>query len=93
MSRSVRKQRLRLTSSAAVELEPGLLLPAGTYTGESTEIGALMLDGEISWTQPEFRMEFSAAELSAMGRKDTKNLLSMKITVTKFVRLGQLVIS
>jgi hypothetical protein len=57
-----------------VEIEPGIILPAGSYAGESREIGVPTLPGQTNWTRPDYLLEFTAKQLAAMGAKNTENL-------------------
>lgn len=89
----VRKQTVRLTASTTIELEPGVVMQPGTYTGERKELGVAMMGGQINWTQPEYTILFSGEQLGKMGMRNASNIISIDYDVTKFVRLGQIKVS
>ncbi len=80
-----RVRPVRLFAKQAVKLERGVVLPPGRHIATKTRNS---LDG-VSWTAPQFAMEFTADQLASMGAK-TGNLISKKIDVTALVRDGQL---
>jgi hypothetical protein len=85
-----RKSIVQLIAAAPVELEPGIVMKAGTYTGEMKQLGLPTMGGQISWTAPEYKIEFDAQQLSHMGMVNVGNLMSIEYDVTKFVRSGQI---
>jgi hypothetical protein len=60
--RRVRTRTVRLEAMEAIELEPGVVLPPGYYAATKTRIGEETIGG-LSWTAPQFSLEFSAAQL------------------------------
>ncbi|KRR12395.1 hypothetical protein [Bradyrhizobium valentinum] len=88
----VRKQSVHLTARSSVELEAGVMMSPGRYVGQSKQLGVATLNG-VSWTQPEYTIEFSGQQLAAMGAKNMSNVISIEYDVTKFVRLGQITLS
>jgi hypothetical protein len=78
-----RVRPVRLFAKQAVMLERGVVLPPGRHTATKTRNS---LDG-VSWTAPQFTMEFTADQLASMGAK-TRN--SKKIDMPALVRDGQL---
>ena len=80
-----------LTAADSVELEPGIIMPAGRYRGTSKRIGVRMLNG-VSWTAPDYSIKFSRQKLAAMGMKNTQGVKSIDWTVTEFVRDGKIVV-
>lgn len=88
----VRKQSVCLTAGTSVELEPDVVMPPGNYRGQSKQLGMATLNG-VSWTQPEYTVEFSGQQLAAMGMKNASNIISIDYDITKYVRLGQITIS
>ena len=79
---------INLTVVVPVEIEPGLEVPAGTYTGKTT------FRGQQNWTEPRYILELTAAQLNALAAaQPTPNLISVEYDVTKFVKLGQIVVS
>lgn len=94
MSERVRKKRVRLTAASPVELEAGVVLPAGSHIGISKEIGVPLLAGEIVWNLPTYAVEFSPDQLAAVGaRNGIGNRVSLEYDVTIFVTAGLLVLS
>ena len=94
MSERVRKKRVRLTAASPVQLEAGVILPAGSHIGTSKVIGVPLLAGEIVWNLPTYVVEFSPDQLAAVGaRNGIGNLVSLDYDVTTFVTAGQLVVS
>lgn len=89
----VRTQQVRLRATDAVELEPGIVMPAGLYPGERKEIGVPMMGGKISWTPPEYSIVFTGEQLLSMGMKTTQNLVSIDWDVTTFVKLKQITVA
>ena len=71
-----------------VEIEPGLEVPAGTYTGKKKT-----LRGQGS-TEPQYVLELTAPQLNALAAaQPSVNLISVEYDVTKFVKLGQIQVS
>ena len=89
MTDRIRSRPVQYVVDEPVELEPGVILPAGTYPGTEKQIGVDLLQG-IQWTNPTYHLELSAADLESCGAKNTRNLLSVEYDVTKFVRLGNI---
>ncbi|WP_454616507.1 hypothetical protein [Bradyrhizobium cenepequi] len=88
----VRRQSVRLDTGMSIELEPGVVMPPGSYRGQSKQLGMATLNG-VSWTQPEYTVEFSGQQLAAMGMQNASNIISIDYNVTKYVRLGQIAVS
>jgi hypothetical protein len=84
---------VRFKVARAIELEPGLVLRPGVYTGTKTRTRVDSIDG-VSWTPSKYKLEFTADQLTSMGASQVKpNLIAKKIDVTKFVRLGKLIVT
>jgi hypothetical protein len=84
-------ERVWLTLSRPVELAPGVLLPAGTYSGKSKRSGAL---SEPRSSKVEYVLEFSAAALRNMGAEPPPAGAHLKeYDVTDFVAFGQMVVA
>ena len=79
-----------LEATQAVELEPGVVLPPGNYTGTETRTGLATASGDVSWTKPEYKIKLTADQLANMGATYTENIIAEEIDVTKFVRSGEL---
>jgi hypothetical protein len=69
-----------------VEIEPGVVLSAGEYSGTKTRTGLLTTKG-VSWTSAEYRLELSAEDLEEMGLNE-RDLVSADYDLTGFVKLG-----
>jgi len=82
--------RVWLTVVRPVELAPGVLLPAGTYSGKSRRIaGSATAAGTV-----EYVLEFSAAALRRMGAEPPPAGAFLKeFNVTEFVTVGRLIVS
>lgn len=89
MSNRIREIPVRLRAKESVEIEPGIIMPAGTYSGISKQLGVYLMNG-LNWTTPEYRIEFQAAQLADMGMQNTANLISCEFDVTKFIRTKQI---
>ena len=85
----VRTTPVRFKVARAIELEPGLILPRGVYTGTKTRTRVDSING-VSWTPSKYKLEFTADQLTSMGAQVKPNLIAKNIDVTKFVRLGKL---
>ena len=92
MTTRVQRRSVRLTAAAPVEIEPGIILPAGIYEGVEKRLGVPLMAG-MSWTPPEYHLELSEVQLVAMGAKPTPNMISTEYDLSKFVRLGQITVS
>jgi hypothetical protein len=69
-----------------------LVLRAGVYTGTKTRTRVDSIDG-VSWTPSQYRLEFTADQLTSMSAKAKPNLIAKNIDVTKFVRLGKVIVA
>jgi hypothetical protein len=79
---------INLTIVVPVEIGRGLVVPAGTYTGNKKT-----LRGQGS-TEPQYTLELTAAQLNVLAAaQPSANLISVEYDVTKFVKLGQIVVS
>jgi hypothetical protein len=87
-----RTRTVTLVAKAQIEIEPGVILPAGSYNSMQKQIRLATLSG-MSWTKPEYMVELSADQLVYMVAKNMENCISIEYDLTKFVRLGQIVIS
>ena len=89
MVRRTRTANALLNVIGPVELEPGVLLPRGTYRGRMRQGGIDTFQG-IVWTDQEFKLEFTGDKLAAMGKSDGARFQSIEYDVSKFVRAGQI---
>ena len=79
---------INLTVVVAVEIEPGLEVPAGTYAGKKKMLR------EQGSTEPQYILELTAAQLNALAAaQPSANVILVEYDVTKFVKLGQIVVS
>jgi hypothetical protein len=76
----------------AIKLELGLILRPGVYTGTKTRT-RVDSSGGVSWTPSQYKLEFSADQLTSMGAQVKPNLIAKNIDVTKFVRLGKVIVA
>ena len=83
-------ERVWLTAAQPVELAPGVLLPAGTYSGKSRRTaGREPQPGKV-----EYVLEFSPVALRKMGAEAPPAGVSLKeYDVTDFVTFGQMIVS
>ena len=86
----VQARAVMLEATHAVEIEPGVVVPPGHYTGTEWRTGLETMSGDVSWAAPQYKIELTADQLASMGTTDTPNLISSDIDVTKFVRTGEL---
>jgi hypothetical protein len=87
-----RIRAMRFEATQAVELGPGVVLPPGAYTGTEKRTGLETLSG-VSWSKPEYWIEFTADQLASMRAQVSPNLPSLKVDVSKFVRSGELAVT
>jgi hypothetical protein len=87
----VQTKKVTFKVARAVELEPGLVLPPGHYTGTKTRTRVDSIGG-VSWTPSKYKLELSADQLTSSRIQTQLNLVSKNIDVTKFVRQGKLTI-
>ena len=83
---------VRFKVARAIELEPGLVLRRGVYTGTKTRTRVDSIDG-VSWTPSQYKLEFTADQLTSMDAQTKPNLIAKSINVTKFVRLGKVIVA
>jgi hypothetical protein len=79
-----------LEAARTVELRRGLVLPPGLYSG--TETYTHLVGSGRDRTASQFKIKLTARQLADMGAEVPTNLISETIDVTKFVRLGQLIV-
>jgi hypothetical protein len=84
----VQTKTVRFKVARAVELEPGLVLPSGSYIGSKTRT-RVDSTGGLSWTPSQYKLEFTADQLTSMK----PNLIAKNIDVAKFVRLGKVIVA
>ena len=84
-------RKVSLTVNAPVEIEGGVVLPVGTYTGEEKKLGVTAWGGQ-SWTKPRYMIPLTAEQLDAMGAQVGAHL-TQGYDVTEFVRRGQILVS
>ena len=85
-------RRVTLSASNNIEIDRGVVLPAGSYAGIERQAGIELID-RTRWREPEYKIEFTADQLASIGASNTANLLSVEYDVTQFVRLGQLTVT
>jgi hypothetical protein len=87
----VQTTAVRFKVARAIELEPGLVLRPGVYIGAKTRTRVDSIGG-VSWTRSQYKLEFTADQLTRMGAQARPNLIAKNIDVTKFVRLGKVIV-
>lgn len=90
MSTKVEKTAVRLQASNDVEIQPGVILPAGLYEGTRKRLGVHFMGG-LSWCAPEYLIELRASQLAEMGASVSGRTISIEFDVTKFVKANQIV--
>jgi hypothetical protein len=90
MSR-VQTKKVAFKVARAIELEPGLILRPGLYTGSKTRTRVDSIDA-VSWTPSKYKLELTAGQLANMNAQIELKLMSKDIDVTKFVRQGKLTV-
>jgi hypothetical protein len=81
--------RISVTARDAVEIEGGLVLPAGLYPGTRTRIG-VALGGGTSWTSPRYKIELTGRQLADIGVPNADHLVTIDFDVTPLVNSGKL---
>jgi hypothetical protein len=92
MSQETRQGDVLLEVRAPVELEPGVVLPPGSYNGTSKETGLHTLQG-VSWTPATYHIELSGDQLAAIGANVVDDLVSTEYDVTRYVQAGMIEVS
>ncbi len=85
-------KRIILSAFNNIEIERGVVLPAGSYAGTEKQVGIELVD-RTRWREPEYKIEFTADQLDSIGASNATNLLPIAYDVTQFVRGGQLTIA
>lgn len=88
----VQTRPVKFKVARGIKLEPGLVLRPGIYTGTKTRT-RVDSSGGISWTPSQYKLEFTADQLARTGAQQKLNLIAKNIDVTKFVRLGKVIIA
>lgn len=85
-------RRITLSAQNSIEIERGVVLPAGNYAGFEGQVGVELVD-RTRWREPEYKIEFTADQIERIRTSSTTNLLPTVYDVTQFVRLGQLTVT
>jgi hypothetical protein len=64
----VQTTAVRFKVARAIELEPGLVLRPGVYIGAKTRTRVDSIGG-VSWTRSQYKLEFTADQLTRMGAR------------------------
>ena len=88
----VQTKKITFKVTRAVELEPGLVLRPGRYTGTKTRTRVDSVGG-VSWTPSKYKLELTAGQLTDSRPETELKLTSKNIDVTKFVRQGKLTVA
>lgn len=89
MAQAARNTEVRYIVSEPVEIETGVFLPAGHYSGMMEERGLETLSKGVVWNSPQYRIELSAEELAGMGRENAAGLHAISYDLARFVTQGQ----
>jgi hypothetical protein len=89
MARKYRSRTVNYWVTEPVEIEPGVTLPVGRYTGLMEEHGYETFQG-VSWTKPRYGLELSAQRLATMGRQNQRDLDSVSYDLAKFIGAGEI---
>src|SRR5271169_4212086 len=89
--RGAQVQRLQtravmLKAKQTVELEPSVVLPSGSYPAIETRSGLETIGGDVTWAEPQYKIEFSTKELAKIGVKGAASRIFVKYDVTMRVR-------
>jgi hypothetical protein len=85
-------RRIILSASSDIEIERGVVLPAGNYAGFEGQVGVELVD-RTRWREPEYKIEITADQIKRIGTSNATNLLPTVYDVTQFVRLGVLTVT
>jgi hypothetical protein len=80
-------RRITLSATNNVEIDRGVVLPPGDYAGIERQSGLELID-RTRWSEPEFKIEFTADQLASFGAINIANMLSAEYDVTQLVRSG-----
>ena len=87
MSKQSKHEAVTLRVVSPVEIEPGVVLPVGTYPGRSAQIG-VEFKGSVVWSNPDITIALS--ELHSTGRSSA--LDATEYDITRFVFSGAIVV-
>ena len=82
-----------LKAKQAIGLEPGVVVPPGYYPAIEERTGLETIGGDVTWTEPRYKIEFSAKELAKLGVKGPASRIFVRYDVTKHVRSGELTVT
>jgi hypothetical protein len=83
--------KITLEAAQAIELDTGVILPPGSYSGARMRTRD-DLPGGVRWTPTRYRIELTAEQIANIGAKVQPHQTFEEIDVTKFVRRGSLTI-
>jgi hypothetical protein len=87
MSLHTRSLPVTLKTHVDVQLEPGVVLPAGSiYQGVMNEIGVTMIGGMVRWLGPEYTITLE-------GEHQPRGVLARTYDVTKFVYANEIAVA
>ena len=79
-------KRIQFTARTPVAIHEGLILAPGTYPGTVTRIGVPAYGGDLSWKAPQYKIELTGAQLTAMGQRGGGLMSPVELDVTHLVR-------
>lgn len=87
MARKFKREEVEFLVDAPLEIESGVVLPAGEYEGHMEQHGYDALD-DVSWAPAEYKLEVSAEDWGEMGGKVERDLVSTVIDLSRQVKQG-----
>src|ERR1041384_3670410 len=88
----IRNKPVLLRVDFDLEVERGIVLPAGVYNGMSKELGFDSASEGAKWTTPQYFLELSDEQLTKLkSSTHHPSFLSEKYDVSKFVRSRKIV--
>jgi hypothetical protein len=69
-----------LEATHAIEIEAGVVLPPGQYSGTEWRTGLETMSGEVSWAAPQYKIELTADQLASIGGPVVSELIPFPAT-------------
>jgi hypothetical protein len=91
MAPRIRIEEIKMDVLVPLEVDQGVILPAGTYKGETEQTETSALSG-ISWSDPNFYLSLDTIELGRMGIPGGPGLMGRRYLVTEHVHNGNIMV-
>jgi hypothetical protein len=91
MAQREKREQVHLAATEPVEIEPGVIIPAGTYAGIRVDTGLETHQG-VSWAPPRYVLALTGEQVRSFGARVSANTSSVEYDVSKHVRLGKLTV-